>query len=91
LFRCSICSSRPLMAAMAMGELIDVAGRATIDTVLTLSPRELTGPKRRARVTGGARGWHEKQDGAVSLAERKARLRRRGKRQDKSLEVEIPA
>jgi hypothetical protein len=76
---------------MAMGELIDVAGRATIDTALTLSPRELAGPKRRARVADGARGWHGKQNGAVSLAERKARLRRRGEHQGKSLEVEIPA
>ena len=32
-------------AEMAVDELIDVAGRATIEAVLTLSAQELAGPK----------------------------------------------
>ena len=81
-------------AEMAVDELIDVAGRATIEAVLTLSAQELAGPKHPGKRTGGNIGWHGEQDGVVSLAERKVRiskprLRRQGK--NKSREVEIPA
>ncbi len=81
-------------AEMAVDELIDVAGRATIEAVLTLSAQELAGPKHPGKKADGAIGWHGQQDGVVSLAERKLRiskprLRRRGK--VKSKEVEIPA
>ncbi len=81
-------------AEMAVDELIDVAGRATIEAVLTLSAQELAGPKHPGKKADGAIGWHGQQDGVVSLAERKLRiskprLRRRGK--GKSKEVEIPA
>ena len=83
-------------AEMAVDELIDVAGRATIEAVLTLSAQELAGPKHPGKKTDGDTGWHGKQDGVVSLAERKLRisrprLRRKGKHQGKSTEVEIPA
>ena len=79
---------------MAVDELIDVAGRATIEAVLTLSAQELAGSKHPGKRTGGNIGWHGEQDGVVSLAERKLRiskprLRRRGK--SKGAEVEIPA
>ncbi len=80
-------------AEMAVDELIDVAGRATIEAVLTLSAQELAGPKHPGKA-GGAIGWHGQQDGVVSLAERKLRiskprLRRKGK--GRSKEVEVPA
>jgi transposase-like protein len=83
-------------AEMAVDELIDVAGRATIEAVLTLSAQELAGPKHPGKRSRGAIGWHGQQDGVVSLAERKLRiskprLRRKGKHQGKSTEVEIPA
>ena len=85
-------------AEMAVDELIDVAGRATIEAVLTISAQELAGPKHSGKKTGGNIGWHGQQDGVVSLAERKLRvskprLRRKGegKHQGKSKEVEIPA
>ncbi len=85
-------------AEMAVDELIDVAGRATIEAVLTLSAQELAGPKHSGKKTGVNIGWHGQQDGVVSLAERKLRvskprLRRKGegKHQGKSKEVEIPA
>ena len=81
-------------AEMAVDELIDVAGRATIEAVLTLSAQELAGPKHPGKKAGSAIGWHGAQSGVVNLAERKLRiskprLRRKGK--GKSSEVEIPA
>ena len=88
-------------AEMAVDELIDVAGRATIEAVLTLSAREVAGPKHPGKRTGGDIGWHGEQNGVVSLAERKLRiskprLRRKGKHgkgkhRGKGIEVEIPA
>ena len=83
-------------AEMAVDELIDVAGRATIEAVLTLSAQELAGPKHPGKKAGGAVGWHGQQNGVISLAERKLRiikprLRRKGKHQGKNTEVEIPA
>ena len=83
-------------AEMAVDELIDVAGRATIEAVLTLSAQELAGPKHPGKRGGGDIGWHGEQLGVVSLAERKLRirkprLRRKGKHPGKGTEVEIPA
>jgi len=81
-------------AEMAVDELIDVAGRATIEAVLTLSARELAGPKHPGKRAGNAIGWHGQQDGVVSLAERKLRIskpRLRQKGKGKSVEIEIPA
>lgn|GEM_PF-5555174 len=81
-------------AEMAVDERIDVASRATIETVLALSAQELPGPKHRGKKAGGAIGWHGRQGGVASLAERKLRiskprLRRQG--HGKSFDVEIPA
>jgi transposase-like protein len=81
-------------AEMAVDELIDVAGRATVEAVLTLSAQELAGSKHPGKRTDGNIGWHGRQAGVVSLAERrlrisKPRLRRKGK--SKGAEVEIPA
>ena len=81
-------------AEMAVDELIDVAGRATIEAVLTLSAQELAGSKHPGKRTGGNIGWHGEQDGVVSLAERKVRIskpRLRQKDKGKGREVEIPA
>jgi transposase-like protein len=79
-------------AEMAVDELIDVAGRATIEAVLTLSAQELAGPKHPGKKTSGDIGWHGQQDGVVSLAERKLRISKpRLRRKGKSREVEIPA
>ena len=61
-------------AEMAVDELIDVAGRATIEAVLTLSAQELAGPKHPGKRASGDIGWHGEQPGVVSLAERKLRI-----------------
>jgi len=75
---------------MAVDELIDVAGRATIETVLELSAEQVAGPR-----TPGQRRrellWHGRQAGRVCLKERKRvetkpRLREKG-----GSEVAIPA
>lgn len=80
-------------AEMAVDELIDVAGRATIEAVLTLSAQALAGPKHPGKA-GGDIAWHGRQGGVVSLCERKLRIskpRLRRKGQEKNAEVEVPA
>ncbi len=77
----------------AVDDLIDLAGRATIEAILVLSAREVAGDKRPGKKTGQV-GWHGRQKGVVPLAERKLRvekprLRRKGKGPGK--EVQIPA
>jgi transposase-like protein len=78
---------------VAVDELIDVLGRASIEAVLELSAMGVAGEKHRGR-RGGEIGWHGSQKGTVQLSERRVRvsrprLRRKGK--GKGKEVEIPA
>jgi putative transposase len=78
---------------LALEELVDVSGRATIEAVLELSAMQVAGAPHRGQ-RGGAIIWHGRQQGQVSLAERKvrvqrARLRRRGG--GLGAEVAIPA
>lgn len=80
-------------AEMAVDELIDVAGRATLEAVLTLSAQEVVGPKHPGKA-GGEITWYGRQQTTIPLSERKLRvekprLRRKGKGTDK--EVAIPA
>ena len=80
-------------ARMAVDELIDVAGRATIEAVMTLSAQELAGPKHPGKNIGDIR-WHGRQSAMIPLSDRKLRiakprLRRKGKGDD--LEIDIPA
>ena len=77
----------------AVDELIDVVGKAAIESVLLLSARQIAGPKQPGRITGDI-GWHGRQFGVVSLSERKLRiekprLRKKGKGAGK--EVAVPA
>ncbi|NIA08096.1 MAG: hypothetical protein GWP14_10775 [Actinobacteria bacterium] len=77
----------------AVDELVDLAGRATIEAVLILSAQEVAGDKKPGKKTGSI-GWHGRQKGVVALAERKLRvekprLRRKGK--GPGQEVQIPA
>ena len=80
-------------AEMAVDELIDVAGRATIEAVLLLSAQEVAGPRHPGKASGEVR-WHGRQKGVVNLAERKLRvdrprLRRKGR--GRGAEVDVPA
>ncbi|MGH9316744.1 MAG: IS256 family transposase [Thermoanaerobaculia bacterium] len=80
-------------AEKALDEVIDVAGRATIEAVLQLSARKIAGEKHPGR-EGSEIRWHGKQGGVVSLSERQLRVRRprlRKKGEGKGGEVPIPA
>ena len=75
---------------MAVDELIDVAGRATIEAVLQLSAEQLAGPR-----TQGQRRqqllWHGRQAVRVCLRERKLGVRKPRLREKGGGEVAIPA
>jgi len=80
-------------AQVAVDEVIDVIGRATLEAVLLLSAEQAAGPRTPGKKRGAVR-WHGRQGGVVSLSERKLRvwkprLRRKGK--GGNLEVEVPA
>jgi len=80
-------------AEMAVDELIDVAGRAAIEAVLTLSAQQVAGPKHPGKAAGQIT-WYGRQKATIPLAERKLRidkprLRRKGQGPDK--EVPLPA
>src|SRR5215470_13193697 len=79
---------------MACDELIDVAGRATIQAVLDLSAQQVAGPRQQGKQRAGEVGWYGQQSGKVMLSDRKLavqrpRLRQRGPGTDK--EVGVPA
>ena len=68
---------------MACDELIDVAGRATIQAVLELSAQQVAGPRRQGKERTGEVVWYGQQSGKVMLSDRKLavqrpRLRQRG-------------
>ena len=75
---------------LAVDELIDIAGRATIETVLQLSAEQLAGPR-----TPGQRRqqllWHGQQAGRVCLRERKLGVTKPRLREKGGGEVAIPA
>jgi putative transposase len=66
---------------LAVDELIDVAGRATIEAVLQLSAEQVAGPRTPGQRRPGLL-WHGRQAGRICLRERKLgvtkpRLRRK--------------
>jgi putative transposase len=80
-------------AEIALEELIDVTGRATIEAVLELSALQVAGAPQRGRRDGEVI-WHGRQPGQVRLSDRKlkvqrVRLRRRGG--GVGAEVSVPA
>ena len=78
---------------MAVGELVDMLGRASIEAGLRLSAQGVAGEKHQGR-KGGDTGWHGTQPGTVYLSDRKLRVdkpRLRKKGQGEGAEVEIPA
>jgi len=77
-------------AQTAIDEVIDVAGRATIEAVLQLSAQELAGQKHPGQAQGAIR-WHGRQSGVVPLAHRKLRVSKPRLRHKEQGEVEVPA
>ena len=83
-----ICSTE-----QAVDELIDVVGKAAIESVLMLSAQQIAGTKQPGK-TRNEIGYHGSQPGVISLSQRKVRvdkprLRKKGKGTGK--EVAIPA
>jgi putative transposase len=83
-------------AQVAIDDLIDVMGRATIEAVLLMSAAQLAGPKQQGRKTDRDVTYHGSQPGRVALKERqlrvtKPRLRKKATRPGEAGEVEIPA
>lgn len=79
---------------MAVDNLIDVLGRASIEAVLGLSARQVAGEPQQGKARAGDIVWHGTQPGRVCLKERKLRvskprLRKKGRGANK--EVAVPA
>jgi transposase-like protein len=77
-------------AQAAIDEVIDVAGRATIEAVLQLSAQEVAGAKHPGKAEGPIR-WHGQQSGVVPLSNRKLRVSKPRLRHTEEGEVEVPA
>jgi len=75
---------------LAIDQMIDVLGRASIEAVLELSAQEKAGAKSPGKRSGEVR-WHGRQEGVVHLAERKLRVSRPRLRHQSEGEVNIPA
>ncbi len=79
---------------MAVDQLIDVLGRASIEAVLGLSARQVAGEPQQGKAREQDVVWHGTQAGRVCLKERKLqirkpRLRKKGRGANK--EVPVPA
>lgn len=80
-------------AQMAVDEVIDVAGRATIEAVWELSARQIAGARHRGKAAGAIR-WHGRPRGSVARSNRKLQVKRprlRRKGGGPGAEVELPA
>jgi len=75
---------------LAIDQMIDVLGRASIEAVLELSAQETAGAKSPGKASGDVR-WHGRQDGIVHLAERKVNVSKPRLRHKTAGEVNIPA
>lgn len=83
-------------AQVALDDLVDVMGRATIEAVLEMSARQVAGPREQGKRSDREIVYHGTQRGRVKLKERqlnvtKPRLRRKRPRDGEPGEVEIPA
>jgi putative transposase len=75
---------------MAVDELIDMTGRATIEAVLQLSAEQVAGPRTPGQRRVGLL-WHGRQSGRVCLKERKLGVTKPRLREKGGGEVAIPA
>jgi len=81
-------------AKLAVDELIDVMGRATVEAVLLLSAQGVAGAKGQGRRKESEVYWHGNQAGVVCLSNRKLRVRKprlRRKGGHEGGELEVPA
>ncbi len=83
-------------AQVAIDDLINVMGRATIEAVLLMSAAQVAGPKQQGKKSDRDIAYHGSQKGRVALKERelridKPRLRRKNPKPGEPGEVEIPA
>ena len=79
---------------IAIDDLVDAVGRATIEAVLRLSAEQVAGPPQQGRMRQGEVIWHGTQAGSVYLKERKLKVtkpRLRKKRVGAAGEVPVPA
>jgi transposase-like protein len=72
-----------VQSRMAIDDLVDTVGRATIEAVLRLSAEQVAGPPQQGRMRQSDIIWHGTQAGSVYLKERKLkvskpRLRKKG-------------
>ena len=75
---------------LAVDELIDATGRATIEAVLQLSAEQVAGPRTPGQRRTGPL-WHGRQGGRVCLKERKLGVTKPRLRNKRGGEVAIPA
>jgi len=83
-------------AQVAIDDLLDVMGRATIEAILRMSAEQLAGPRQQGKKNDRDVCYHGTQRGRVALKERqlrvdKPRLRRKRPERGQAGEVEIPA
>ena len=79
---------------MAIDDLVNAMGRATIETVLQLSAEQVAGPPQQGRRRVEGIFWHGKQAGSVYLKERKLKVQKprlRKKGGGVQAEVAVPA
>src|SRR4051812_15304164 len=79
---------------MAIDDLVNAMGRATIETVLQLSAEQVAGPPQQGRRRAEGIFWHGKQTGSVYLKERKLKVQKprlRKKGGGVQAEVAVPA
>jgi putative transposase len=79
---------------MAIDELNDVMGRASIEAVLELSAAQIAGPPQQGKTRAADLVWHGTQPGRVYLKERKLKVNRtrlRNKGRGANKEVSVPA
>jgi len=77
-------------ARIAVDEVITSIGISTIETILMISAQEVAGQRSQGKAGGDIR-WHGSQQGSVSLADRKVKVRRPRLRHRQDGEVKVPA
>jgi len=83
-----------VQSRMAIDDLVDTVGRATIEAVLRLSAEQVAGPPQQGRTRQSDIIWHGTQAGSVYLKERKLKVskpRLRKKGTGAAGEVPVPA